>query len=195
MISQDEEAMNQRNIGIYLIAKELGVDFNRFEGKENFDQRLIFQKLMFLAFQSSEFKNLGCQYGLYIHGPYSPELAGIGYESAKTIPSLGSYSFNETGKKKFNDFKSKLPPQIKKIIDKLIKEKALSPEEIKVLEIFSTLVMQCTNYYFMDSDIEKYKDNIKMDFKRFKPNLSVDDNLLTTLFYEAVKFIKDNDVN
>ena len=178
--------MNQRNIGIYLIAKALGVNFESFQ--QDFNQRLIFQKIMYIAFQSKKIDDLSCQFGLYLRGPYSPELADIGFEITKSYKTLSSFSLNQYGKEIVKQFRDKLPTRIGCVFDQTIKK----PLDIKILESFSTLLMLCNNLSLVDTNILKYKDNILEDFRRFKGQKFVGDKLLDELFGEVIEFRKPN---
>jgi hypothetical protein len=63
----------------WLFAHELGLqvtDLKRFDGRKRF------QKLIYLLQHPPFSRDFGYRYNLYIHGPYSPDLAADGYEVA-----------------------------------------------------------------------------------------------------------------
>lgn len=184
--------MDSRKIAIYLVAKALGVDFSDFE--TSFEKRLVFQKLMYIAFQSSEFKSISYRYGFYKHGPYSPELTQIGYEIAKESGSLKQHKFNANGEKNINNLKEKLPETVKKIIYKLKFEQ----DDLNELEAITTLMMACKNYQFPDLDkksykalLEKERSSIIKDFNISKKGL-VKDETLKALLDEASEYLVEN---
>jgi hypothetical protein len=65
---------------MWLFAQGLGVAFSDLG---HFDGRKKFQKLIYLLQQPPFGKDLGYRYNLYIHGPYSPDLAADGYAVAE----------------------------------------------------------------------------------------------------------------
>jgi hypothetical protein len=64
---------------MWLFARSLGVEF---DDLDQFEGRKKFQKLIYLLQQPPFGKDLGYRYNLYIHGPYSPDLAADGYAIA-----------------------------------------------------------------------------------------------------------------
>jgi uncharacterized protein YwgA len=64
------------------VLKTVGLDL----GIDNFGGRLKTQKVIYLLHLNPEFrKQLPYGYSMYLHGPYSPELASVYYNSSKTI--------------------------------------------------------------------------------------------------------------
>lgn len=81
------------------VLKTVGLDL----GVDNFGDRLKTQKVVYLLRLNPEFrKQLPYGYSMYLHGPYSPELASVYYNSSKKIRSKKvkvSFKSLEYGKK------------------------------------------------------------------------------------------------
>jgi len=175
--------MKPREIAICLIAKDLGVNFKSF--KTDFNQRFKLQKLMFLAFQTNQFKDLSCSFGLYIHGPYSPELTKIGYEISDSLKVLENNSLNDKGDRQVEALRKGLPQQVREIINK---KNELGKKDKDILEAFTTLVMMCKNFSLVDNNVSNYKDYLISNFKNLK-NINLSEKEISELFDQARNFL------
>ena len=134
-----------------LLKEDLDFDFNR----NSLDDRIKLQKYVFIA--KSFGLNLGYYYSLYIHGPYSPNLARDYYNL-----NLKSYDYNTLDlKRTFNFGEFKLAVQGKSTKWLEIASTALSLKEmnhnLSKDELFDTLV-KIKGSVYKEQDIQEILD-------------------------------------
>jgi len=147
--------MSQLGEILYLSFKELGFSFDKFLISKT--QRIIFQKYSYLM---NKYFDLGITgYSIYINGPYSSDLADVGYD----IANIQSFYEEKTEDRILKDnYKESL---------KIIKD--IFNDDSTLLEVY------CTYRYLIDESGYKENDSITLEkVKKIKSHLISSDEFI-----------------
>lgn len=142
----------EKFLSIMIKELDLGYDLNSLG---DYDGRKFFQKATYLIQEAINAMNtspvpLDYHYNLYLHGPYSPELAESGYFILNNLDEFQVYQRSH----KLQEMHQNRIDETSEFIKKALK--ALNLDPIKTLELLATVhFLYSKSYRYIDSEEKK----------------------------------------